>query len=85
MIKKGIDSFDADNPLIFWAGLLTGLFSGRLNVSGKSPESGYLGDSNMGGYFGAELSDTGFSHLVITGKSKKPTYSELPRPQGGAS
>jgi len=73
-IKKGIDPFDADNPLIFGAGLLTGLFSGRLNVSSKSPESGYLGDSNVGGYFGAELADTGYSHLVITGKSKKPTY-----------
>ena len=26
MVKKGIDPFDAENPLIFGAGLLTGLF-----------------------------------------------------------
>jgi aldehyde:ferredoxin oxidoreductase len=75
LIKKGgLDPFDADNPLIFGAGLLTGPFGSRLNVSGKSPESGYLGDSNVGGYFGAELSATGYSHLVIFGKSEKPTY-----------
>lgn len=71
---KGIDPFDAANPLIFGAGLLTGVMGGRMNVSGKSPESGYLGDSNVGGYFGAELSGTGYSHLVITGKSDRPVY-----------
>jgi len=38
------------------------------------PESGHLGDSNMGGEFGAELVKAGLSHLVITGKSKKPVY-----------
>ena len=69
-----MDPFDADNPFILGAGLLTGLFYGRLNVSGKSPESGYLGDSNIGGYFGAELSGTGLRHLIITGKSDKPVY-----------
>lgn len=73
-VVKGIDPFHADNPLIFGAGLLSGVFWSRLNVSGKSPESGYLGDSNVGGYFAAELSGTGYSHLVITGKSEKPVY-----------
>lgn len=74
MAPKGLDPFDPDNPLIFGAGLLTGIFGSRLNVSGKSPESGYLGDSNVGGYFGAELAGTGYSHLVITGRSEKPVY-----------
>jgi len=76
-VKKGIDPFDADNPLIFGAGLLTGIFGSRLNVSGKSPESGYLGDSNVGGYFGAELTQAGYSHLIITGKSKGPVYLSI--------
>lgn len=74
LAPRGIDPFDAGNPLIFGAGLLTGVLGGRLNVSGKSPESGYLGDSNVGGHFGAELSGTGYSHLVITGKSDRPVY-----------
>ena len=45
MAPKGLDPFDPDNPLIFGTGLLTGVFGGRMNVSGKSPESGFLGDS----------------------------------------
>ena len=77
LAPKGIDPFDQANPLIFGAGLLTGVLGGRLNVSGKAPESGYLGDSNVGGYFGAELAGTGFSHLVITGKSHSPVYLHI--------
>ena len=49
LAARGLDPFDPDNPLIFGAGLLTGVLGSRLNVSGKSPESGYLGDSNVGG------------------------------------
>jgi len=70
------DPFSPENPLIFGAGLLTGLpgFGSRMNITSRSPESGHLGDSNMGGEFGAEMVKAGLSHLVITGKSKKPVY-----------
>jgi aldehyde:ferredoxin oxidoreductase len=71
-----LDPLSSENPLIFGAGLLTGTlgFGSRMNITAKSPESGHLGDSNMGGDFGAELVKSGFSHLVITGKSQKPVY-----------
>ena len=71
-----LDPFSSENPLIFGAGLLTGTlgFGSRMNISAKSPESGHLGDSNMGGDFGAELVKADLSHLVITGKSQKPVY-----------
>ena len=71
-----LDPFSPENPLIFGAGLLTGIlgFGSRMNITAKSPESGHLGDSNMGGDFGAELVKAGLSHLVITGKSQKPVY-----------
>ena len=70
------DPFSPQNPLIFGAGLLTGIlgFGSRMNITSRSPESGHLGDSNMGGEFGAEMVKAGLSHLVITGKSKKPVY-----------
>lgn len=70
------DAFSPENPLIFGAGLLTGTlgFGSRINVTSRSPESGHIGDSNMGGDFGAELVRTGFSHLVITGRSPRPVY-----------
>ena len=65
-----------ENPLIFGAGLLTGTlgFGSRVSIASKSPESGHLGDANMGGEFGAELVKAGFSHLVITGRSRMPAY-----------
>ncbi len=71
-----LDPLSPENPLLFGAGLLTGTlgFGSRMNISAKSPESGHLGDSNIGGDFGAELVKTGLSHLVITGKSKNLTY-----------
>jgi len=70
------DPFSPHNPLIFGAGLLTGIlgFGSRMNITSRSPESGHLGDSNMGGEFGAEMVKAGLSHFVITGKSKRPVY-----------
>lgn len=71
-----IDPFSPQNPLIFGAGYLTGNLSlgSRTNLSSFSPETGYLGDADMGGGFGAELRYTGLSHLVIKGRSNDPTY-----------
>ena len=69
-----LDPFSPKNPLIFGAGLLSGTlgFGSRVNVTSKSPESGHLGDANMGGEFGAEMVKAGISHLQIIGKSTKP-------------
>jgi aldehyde:ferredoxin oxidoreductase len=52
-----IDPLASENPLIFGAGLLTGTlgFGSRMNITAKSPESGHLGDSNMGGDFGGRF------------------------------
>ncbi|MBN1102575.1 MAG: aldehyde ferredoxin oxidoreductase family protein, partial [Deltaproteobacteria bacterium] len=74
--SPGLDAFSPENPLIFGAGMLTGTlsFGSRINITSRSPESGHLGDSNMGGDFGAELVRAGLSHLVITGKSDQPVY-----------
>ena len=71
-----IDPLGPENPLIFGTGFLTGCLNlgSRMNISAISPETGYLGDANMGGDFGAELRYTGFSHLMIVGKSKDPVY-----------
>jgi aldehyde:ferredoxin oxidoreductase len=71
-----LDPFSPDNPLIFGAGLLAGIlgFGSRMNITSRSPESGHLGDSNMGGEFGAEMVKAGLSHIVVTGKSRKAVY-----------
>jgi aldehyde:ferredoxin oxidoreductase len=66
-----------ENPLIIGAGSLTGTpapTAARCSISGKSPETGLLGDSNIGGYFAAHLRRTGFDHLVISGQAPEPVY-----------
>lgn len=77
LLAAGADPLGPENVLIFGCGLLTGYpvpSSGRMNISAKSPESGILGDANMGGFFPAELRKAGFDRLVITGRSAEPVY-----------
>jgi len=68
-----------ENLLLFGVGPLTGTsFPGsRLNVSGKSPHTGYLGDSNAGGFFGAEMKFAGFDQFVIEGRADSPVYIRI--------
>ncbi len=75
--KKGLDPMSPESPLIFGAGLLTGMpgpSTARLTITGKSPESGLFGDSNIGGEFGSALAGTGVRHVYITGRAERPVY-----------
>ena len=81
-LKKKISPLSEDNEIIFSCGLLTGTHmpaSARLHVSGKSPLTGGLGSSNIGGQFGAKLRAAGFQTLIIKGKSEKPAYLFIER------
>ena len=76
-LSPGIDPLSADNVLLIGAGLLTGipaLGSGRCDIAAKSPITGAIGDSNVGGFFAPEMRMAGFDHLVIKGKAEKPVY-----------
>ncbi|MBI4286428.1 MAG: aldehyde ferredoxin oxidoreductase family protein [Chloroflexi bacterium] len=70
------DPLGPENRLIFGSSPITGTMvaSSRVNVSGKSPLTGILGDSNAGGHFGAELKFAGYDHIVISGRAPKPVY-----------
>ncbi len=76
-LKPGTDALAPENPLLIGTGILTGTGapnSGRHSVTTKSPESGILGDSNIGGFFGPELRYAGIDRLLITGKADTPVY-----------
>jgi len=76
-LSPGIDPLSPDNVLLIGAGLLTGipaLGSGRCDIAAKSPITGAVGDSNIGGFFAPEMRMAGFDHLVIKGKAKRPVY-----------
>lgn len=76
-VPKGVDPLSPDNKLIFGVGPIVGTgfpLGARLNVTAKSPQTGILGDSNVGGHFAPELKYAGFDQIIIEGRSNKPVY-----------
>jgi aldehyde:ferredoxin oxidoreductase len=76
-LRPGTDGLSPDNILLFGAGPLVGTsFPGgaRFNISAMSPLTGILGDSNAGGFFGAEMKFAGYDHIVVEGRSPRPVY-----------
>jgi len=71
------DPLGPENILLFSCGLLTGTAapaSARLHINARSPLTGLLGSSNVGGNFGAKLRSCGIQSLIIRGKSPEPVY-----------
>ena len=61
-VGAGIDPLGAENVLLLSCGLLTGTAapsSSRLHVGARSPLTGLLGSSNVGGYLGTALRAAG--------------------------
>ena len=75
-VPPEVDALDPASFVIFGVGPMggTAVSSGRTEVTAKSPESGLLGLSNFGGYFGGEMKYAGYDHIAITGKADKPVY-----------
>lgn len=76
-VPAGADPLGPDNILVFATGVLTGApfaGSGRHSVGGKSPLTGGFGESEAGGFWGAELKKAGFDALVIRGVASEPVY-----------
>ena len=76
-LPPGVDPLGPDNLLIFATGVITGnpvAGAGRSQVGAKSPLTGGFGEADVGGWWGAELTMTGFDAIVITGRAEKPVY-----------
>jgi len=73
----GADPLGPENTLTLMLSATTGVsISGqsRMTATAKSPLSGLIGDSQVGGFFPAELKFAGYDGIVLTGKSPKPVY-----------
>jgi aldehyde:ferredoxin oxidoreductase len=73
-----VDPLSPDNILCVMNGPLSGTdvnMSGRLAVVTKSPLTGTVTDSHMGGWTAAKLKWAGFDGLVFKGKAEKPVYA----------
>ena len=71
------DPASPDNMLALVNGPLTGTevtMSGRLAFVTKSPLTGTVTDSHMGGWSAARLRWAGFDALLVTGKADSPVY-----------
>jgi len=71
------DGLSPENLLVFGIGPLVGtIFPGgsRFNVTAMSPQTGILGDSNAGGFFGPELKFAGYDQVIIQGQADHPLY-----------
>jgi aldehyde:ferredoxin oxidoreductase len=76
-LQPGVDPLGPDNVLTVGAGLLVGTLasaSARAHIGAKSPLTGFLGSSGIGGFFAPELRWAGFDHLVIKGRAASPVY-----------
>ena len=76
-LPPGTDPLGPDNVLVLNTGPLSGTAapaSGRTDVSALSPMNNYRGVTNFGGFWGAELSQAGYHHLVFTGASEEPVF-----------
>jgi aldehyde:ferredoxin oxidoreductase len=72
-----VEPFSAENILAFVAGPLTGTdmkMSGRWACVTKSPLTGTVADSHMGGWSGARFRWSGFDALIVRGQSSQPVY-----------
>jgi aldehyde:ferredoxin oxidoreductase len=76
-LQKGIDPLGPQNKLIFSSGVITGAplsGSGRNSIGAKSPLTGCYGDSEVGGFWGAELKRAGWDAIIVEGCATSPVY-----------
>lgn len=76
-LPQGADPLGPENLLVFAPGVLTGTpLSGasRHSVGAKSPLTGAFGESEVGGFWGAELKKAGWDGIVVSGASPTPLY-----------
>ncbi|MFZ5815972.1 MAG: aldehyde ferredoxin oxidoreductase family protein [Bacillota bacterium] len=73
-----VDPLSPENLLCFMNGPTTGSainMSGRLAVCTKSPLTGTITDSHMGGWSAARLRWAGFDGVLFKGRADKPVYA----------
>ena len=76
-VPPGTDPLGPENRLVFACGPLTGAplaGSGRNAIGARSPLTGAMGESDVGGFWGAELKAAGFDGVIVEGQASSPVY-----------
>ena len=75
-----VDALDPATPMVFMTGALAGTLtplSGRFCMVSRSPQTGTIFESNVGGSVGPELKLAGYDGMIITGRAAKPVYIRI--------
>ncbi|MCK4369178.1 MAG: aldehyde ferredoxin oxidoreductase family protein [Dehalococcoidales bacterium] len=79
-LKPGVEPLGPDNKLLLMMGPLgatTAMSVSRMALVTKSPLTGAIAKSVMGGNFGAYLKFAGFDGIIVEGEAEKPTYVHI--------
>ncbi len=71
------DPLGPESPLVFMTGPLGGTRAPschRYVICARSPQTGFWGESNIGGFMGPELRFAGYDGIVIKGQAAEPLY-----------
>lgn len=77
MVPAGIHPLDPKNTIVFATAPLNGTMfpaGPRGTIVFKSPETGTISMSNIGGHWAARLKMAGYALVAVTGKAKRPAY-----------
>ncbi len=80
MVDPKVDPFSAENAIVIMTGPLAGTLAptaSRTCLISKSPHTGTIFESNVGGAFGPELKFAGYDGLVITGQADSPVWLRI--------
>lgn len=75
-----LDPFSPGNAIVIMTGVLCGTLApltSRLCLVSKSPHTGTILESNVGGAFGPEMKFAGYDGLILIGRSEKPVYLQI--------
>ncbi len=79
-VPAGTDPLGPENLLVIGPGLLTGSAApcaARLHLCARSPQSGLMGSSNVGGFMGARLAALEVRGLILRGRAPCPVELHL--------
>ena len=80
LITADTDPLAPDAPLLFITGPFVGTrmpSAGRYSVCGLSPQTGFWGEANSGGFFGPELRFSGYDGVLVTGQAPEPVWLSI--------
>jgi len=79
-VKPEIEPLSPENAVVIMTGPLGGTLvplASRLCLVSKSPHTGTIFESNVGGSFGAELKFAGYDGIIIKGRAAAPVFLKI--------